>query len=66
MKLSWVDTCPKCGGSVETGFGLAYGGYGSYQYCEAEGCGWFEKERICASCEGVGEHYPDCHKPEQL
>lgn len=66
MKVTWVDNCPECGCSVGTGFGLAYGGYGSYQYCEAEGCDWYEKERECASCEGVGEHHPDCQKPEQL
>ncbi len=29
--------CPKCNGSIEIGFGLAGGGYGVYEYCEA--CG---------------------------
>lgn len=31
------DKCPKCGGPVETGFGLAGGGYGIYSFCNA--CG---------------------------
>jgi hypothetical protein len=31
------DACPHCGGELQTGFGLAGGGYGVYTYCEA--CG---------------------------
>lgn len=27
--------CPTCGGVVETGFGLAGGGYGVYSFCPA-------------------------------
>jgi len=27
------DRCPKCGGELEQGFGLAGGGYGVYTYC---------------------------------
>lgn len=40
--------CPKCGKDVACGFGLAYGGYGPYEWCE---CGWFWK-RILADDEG--------------
>lgn len=29
------SACPKCNGPVQTGFGLAGGGYGVYTYCEA-------------------------------
>lgn len=28
------DFCPKCGGELQPGFGLAGGGYGPYWYCE--------------------------------
>lgn len=35
--------CPKCGEPTVEGFGLAGGGYGAYEYCEAEGCGYFHK-----------------------
>lgn len=30
-----LDRCPKCGGDLEDGFGLAGGGFGVYQYCGA-------------------------------
>lgn len=30
--------CPKCGCRLETGFGLAGGGYGVYEYCASDGC----------------------------
>lgn len=30
--------CPTCGHPLETGFGLAGGGYGVYEYCANEGC----------------------------
>ncbi len=36
--------CPKCGGKPFSGFGLAYGGYGPYEFCTTEGCDWFWKE----------------------
>lgn len=36
--------CPDCGVDLETGFGLAGGGYGPYLYCPSETCGkYFEK-----------------------
>lgn len=37
--------CPKCGGEVQRGFGLAYDGYGPYEFCLNE-CGWFWKWRL--------------------
>jgi len=30
--------CPTCGQRLETGFGLAGGGYGVYEYCANEQC----------------------------
>lgn len=37
-------TCPRCGEeSVLQGFGLAGGGYGPYEMCDADGCDWFAK-----------------------
>lgn len=42
--------CPKCGSGVECGFGLAYGGYGPYEFC-ADDCGWYWK-KILADDEG--------------
>lgn len=36
-------TCPKCGAKSVGGFGFAYGGYGPYEFCDTEGCGWFWK-----------------------
>jgi hypothetical protein len=35
--------CPKCGGDVQGGFGLAGGGYGPYWYCENDDCDYFDK-----------------------
>ena len=35
--------CPKCGSPLHQGYGLAGGGMGAYEMCEAEGCGHFEK-----------------------
>jgi len=29
------SSCPHCGGELQTGFGLAGGGFGPYTYCEA-------------------------------
>lgn len=34
--------CPRCGARAEGGFGLAYGGYGPYEFCEKQ-CGWYWK-----------------------
>ena len=30
--------CPTCGEPLETGFGLAGGGYGVCEYCASDGC----------------------------
>ncbi len=27
------DTCPKCGGELDMGYGMAGGGMGVYEYC---------------------------------
>lgn len=35
--------CPKCGGSMSFGFGLAGGGYGGYKMCLSDECDYFEK-----------------------
>lgn len=32
------DKCPHCGTELETGFGLAGGGYGPYTFCPSEDC----------------------------
>lgn len=39
------DECPKCGGELEQGFGLAFGGYGVYAACWADGCEYFWKRQ---------------------
>lgn len=39
----FVEVCPKCKGPVHDGFGLMFGGYGSYQFCADEKCGWATK-----------------------
>ncbi len=31
-------TCPKCANVLQTGFGLAGGGYGVYEYCDSDSC----------------------------
>lgn len=37
--------CPKCGSeSVYQGYGLAGGGVGLYEGCDADGCDWFAKQ----------------------
>ena len=38
--------CPKCLAEIadDPGYGLAFGGMGSYWVCDEEGCGWFYKE----------------------
>lgn len=54
------ESCPKCHNAIEQGYGLAFGGFGAYQYCQNEACDWYEKDRECPACEGVGEHDPGC------
>lgn len=40
------EQCPKCGGPVDEGYGLAGGGgLGSFRYCAADtDCDFFEKD----------------------
>lgn len=37
--------CPKCLEQIDgdAGYGLAFGGFGIYWYCDGEGCDWFYK-----------------------
>ncbi len=35
-----IEACPKCGASIELGYGLAFGGVGAYKYCSSETCDW--------------------------
>lgn len=39
-----MKSCPKCGGELMWGYGLAGGGMGSYWYCMSDNCDFFEKE----------------------
>lgn len=43
------EVCPECGSWVSFGFGLAYGGYGPYAFCNNEACAWFWKQ--CAKAD---------------
>lgn len=39
--------CPHCKTELETGFGLAGGGYGAYVYCPNDQCGkYFSKTQM--------------------
>ncbi len=33
-----MEACPKCGADIVLGFGLAFGGFGEYKFCEE--CDW--------------------------
>jgi hypothetical protein len=35
--------CPKCGSEILSGYGLAFGGMGVYEFCSNDGCDWFWK-----------------------
>lgn len=37
------NRCPRCGGELIYGYGLAGGGMGPYEICENEECTHFEK-----------------------
>ncbi len=43
QNVPFVDKCPTsmCNGELISGFGLAFGGMGPYQYCDS--CGWATK-----------------------
>lgn len=38
------EACPLCGGDIYYGFGLMGGGYGAYEFCLNDDCGFFDKE----------------------
>jgi hypothetical protein len=38
--------CPKCGAELLYGFGLAGGGFGSYEFCSNDDCEHFKKEQV--------------------
>lgn len=38
-----LEKCPKCGASIEIGYGLMGGGIGVYKFCRNEKCNWFWK-----------------------
>lgn len=40
------EQCPKCGHWIHLGFGLMFGGYGSYKYCQSDECDWFHKTQV--------------------
>lgn len=46
--IEGIELCPLCGADLKDdfipGFGLAYGGYGTYWYCTSDDCPWFYKE----------------------
>lgn len=39
--VPFENACPKCEGNLQSGYGLAYGGFGPYQFCES--CDWATK-----------------------
>lgn len=38
-----ADSCPKCGATTISGYGLAGGGIGAYSMCSRDGCDWMGK-----------------------
>ncbi len=60
-----LERCPKCHDTIETGYGLAFGGFGAYQYCENQACDWYEKDRECPVCERVDGHDDGCPEAEK-
>ena len=40
-KVHDIEACPKCGSDIVLGFGLMFGGYGEYKFCEV--CDWWWK-----------------------
>lgn len=45
-----LEKCPKCGSWIEIGFGLMFGGFGEYKFCQNDKCTWRWK-RILADDE---------------
>ena len=44
--MSEQERCPKCGADKDFGGGFAFGGYGPYEFCVDEECGWWAKELL--------------------
>jgi len=40
-----IEACPKCGFDIVLGFGLMFGGYGEYKFCEGDDCDWYWKRQ---------------------
>lgn len=38
-----LEKCPKCGSWIEVGWGLMFGGFGEYKFCQNDKCDWFWK-----------------------
>lgn len=57
-----LEHCPECHGAIAFGYGLAYGGFGAYQYCENQACDWYEKDRECPVCELIEGETCKCPK----
>ncbi len=55
--------------SVEHGYGLAGGGYGSYFFCNRKTCSFFFKEKECPVCESrlaTDGSCEDCGTPDEI
>ena len=39
-KVHDIEACPKCGSDIVLGFGLMFGGFGRYKFCESADCDW--------------------------
>lgn len=48
-----MKTCPECGGELEFSYGLAGGGMGAYEWCKADACDYFHKDRECLFCDAL-------------
>ena len=38
-----LEACPKCGSWISHGYGLMFGGFGAYKYCNNDSCDWLWK-----------------------
>jgi hypothetical protein len=47
--------CPKCGGEILLGYGLAGGGIGGYRYCDTDDCDFFDKTQDADEERGARE-----------
>jgi hypothetical protein len=48
-----ADVCPKCGGELHHGYGLAGGGIGTYLSCLEDGCDYFDKTEDSSASENT-------------